>query len=78
METYKSARERLLRELASLGWAVKPTLKVPQAVSADGVIHLYFKPQAVYRDKHSMWVDIRGMNVAEFIRAAETAYVPKL
>lgn len=74
-ETYKDARERLLRELSLIGWGTKPNLKVPQAISPSG-IHLYFKAQAVYRDNHSMWVDIRGMSVGDFIKAAETAYVP--
>lgn len=63
-ETYARARARLLTHLAANGWRTKPALKVPQACRSDAT--LYFRPQAVYLNAHSMWIDIRGMSEAEF------------
>lgn len=71
-ETYKAARERLLRELAEKGWEVKPNLVRPQAISPDKSVQLFFRSQAVYQGELSMWVDIRGMKVEYLI--ARTGY----
>lgn len=63
-ETYKDARVRLHRELAPLGWTVsKLTLKVLWAEkrTPQGIQRLWFKPQAVYLNEHTLDVDIRGM-----------------
>ena len=65
-ETYAKARERLIQELGKLGWKTKPSLKVPQAISESG-IQLFFKPQAVYLDRHTLGIDIRGMSVQTFL-----------
>lgn len=65
-ETYKVARERLLTELAALGWVTKPQLKRPQAINPEGV-QLFFNAQSVHRGTLSLWIDIRGMSVEKFI-----------
>ena len=62
-ETYVAARARLLRDLAALGWIVRPALKVPWAESPDGDAKLWFKPQATYLGAHTLGIDIRGMPV---------------
>lgn len=67
-ETYKQARERLLRELKDLGWDTKPELKRPWAKAPDGQHKIEFHAQAVYLNGHSMWCDIRGMSVYELMR----------
>lgn len=74
-ETYKAARERLLSELASMGFHTKPALKVPQAVARyqSESFTLYFHAQAVYLDAHSLFIDIRGMGVDMFLAQVEKA-----
>lgn len=67
-ETYKAARERLLRELAALGWETKPSLKVPQAIPPGREYTLFFKTQAVYKNAHSMWLDIRNFSTEQFVQ----------
>jgi len=66
-ETYKQARERLLASLAAEGFTTRPALKVPWAEPRDGSYRLWFKPQAVYLNAHSLWVDIRGMELPVFL-----------
>ncbi len=73
-ETYKAARERLLKELEGKGWTVKPNLVRPQAISPDKSVQLFFRSQAVYKGELSMWVDIRNLSVEELIRL--TGYAP--
>jgi hypothetical protein len=67
-ETYPQARKRLFRELKTYGAIVKDTLKVPQVKLNLGLdeVTLYFKPQAVYLEAHSLDIDIRSMK-AEFL-----------
>jgi hypothetical protein len=75
-ETYVQARQRLLAHLAVAGWAVKPLLKVPNA-RLDGET-LFFHPQAVHLNAHSLHVDIRGMSETEFDRnVQETIQIRK-
>lgn len=75
-ETFKDARARLLGGLASHNWAIKPHLKVPQAISPEGAMHLYFRKQAIYQvDKdgnaeHSLTSDMRGVSVEDLITMA--------
>lgn len=64
-ETYKQARARLLDELKAKGWETAPTLKTPWAKRDD--LRLDFHPQAVYKNGHSMFIDIRGMSLESFI-----------
>lgn len=64
-ETFYAAKTRLLTEFAALGYKTKPSLKVPQVV-IDSEKTLFFKPQAIYQNELSMWLDIRGMK-AEYI-----------
>lgn len=73
METYKQARERLLNELAGMGFHVKPSLKVPQAVAnfMSEKYTLFFRSQAVYLDNHSLFIDIRGMGPDMFLAQIE-------
>ncbi len=80
-ETFKAARERILRELREKGWTTKPDLRVPQAIRADGNVQLFFRPQAVYRNglgstMHSLWIDIRGMSIEIFLIAANKIHAP--
>jgi hypothetical protein len=82
-ETYKDARVRLHRELAPLGWALSRfTLTVLWAEKRmpQGVQRLWFKPQAVYLNSHTLDVDIRGMSARELqdhaSRAAEIRNTP--
>lgn len=70
-ETYLVARRRILTHLVLQGWSAKPTLKVPQAC-LDGEI-LYFHPQAVHLNGHSLFVDIRTLSNAEFVAAVDRA-----
>lgn len=46
--TYPQARADLLNYLATTGWKVQPTLKIPHATSPDGEFRLWFKPQAIW------------------------------
>jgi hypothetical protein len=69
-ETYAVAKTRLLRELAAKGWTTSPFLKVPWAAPPSKDFKIWFKPQAVYRNDHSLFIDIRGMSVDDFIREA--------
>lgn len=67
-ETFAVAKDRLLRELAALGWQTRPELKFPWAKHPDHVWRINFKAQAVYLDEHSLWIDIRGMSLEEFMK----------
>lgn len=76
METYKQARERLIREAFAHGWQFSGRhLKTPWlASSVEGQrFRVWFKPQAVYCgiDHHlghalSLGVDIRGLAFESF------------
>lgn len=70
-ETYLVARRRILAHLVLQGWSAKPTLKVPQACK-DGAT-IYFHPQAVYLNAHSLFLDIRSMPGPEFVARVELA-----
>lgn len=70
-ETYAAARARILGDLATMGWTVRAGLKVPWAEPPDRAYKLWFRPQAVYRNEHSMWLDIRGMDARTLVAAAE-------
>lgn len=63
-ETFAAARARLLDELGRMGWATRPGLKVPWAEPPGGGFKLWFRPQAIYFDEHSLHIDdTRGMPV---------------
>jgi hypothetical protein len=77
-ETFRAARDRLLRELSSHGWAVSGPLKVPHATDPDRRVRFYFTAQAVHvslgptftaNDARSLWVDTRGMSVEQLLDA---------
>jgi len=74
-ETYKQARIRLLNNLAALGWDVKPSQKVPTAISPDRTIKLFFKPQAIHTTNplgiHSINVDMRDANTQHILDTVE-------
>jgi len=78
-KTFLAARAEMLAFLRSEGWKVKSDLKFPHAISPNGRVHLYFKPQAVYigegissmGDTRSMWIDIRDVDGPTFMRAVE-------
>ena len=67
-ETYPEARLRLFEGLSKAGVTVKPGLKIPQAKFPSGET-VYFRKQAVYLEAHSLWIDIRGMNLETFMAA---------
>lgn len=75
-ETYAKARQRLLAHLAVTGWHVKPLLKVPSArLDSDT---LYFHRQAVYLNAHTLGIDIRDIEPAEFdLQVQETIRIRK-
>jgi hypothetical protein len=71
VETFSAARARLLSELSARGWATKPNLKVPQAISPDRDLHLDFHGQAVYlHGGNSLHLDIRNATVERLLDSA--------
>lgn len=73
MEKYASARERLLRELKAKGWKTsKPDLKVPWAEPPRGGYRIWFRPQAIYKEEHSTFLEMRGLKVEALIAWLET------
>ncbi len=67
-ETYAQARQRLLSELKAKGWATsKPDLKVTWAVPPHRAFKIWFRSQALYKDEHSTFLDIRGLKVEALI-----------
>jgi hypothetical protein len=70
-ETYSAARARLLGELAAMDWTTRPGLKVPWAEPPSGGYRLWFRPQAVYLNDHSLWIDIRGLSAQALIAHAQ-------
>lgn len=75
-ETFKDAHARLHRELGALGHqASKATLKEPYVIVRQHGKdwRIAFKPQAVYLDAHSLFIDARGMNVRDLLREVDAA-----
>ena len=69
-ETFKAARARLHRELAARGnKASRPELKEPWIELPTGD-RLWFKPQAVYLNAHSLLLEIRGLSVEDLLAHA--------
>lgn len=75
--TFMQSHDEILDYLASRGWAVKKSLKVPHATSPDGRVRLWFKSQAVYftngthhelGNARSIFVDTRALTPEEFLR----------
>ena len=50
-KTYVQAQRDILQNLSSNGWQVSPALKIPHATSPNGMLRLWFKPQAVWFTK---------------------------
>ena len=72
VEKYAVARERLLRELKEKGWKTsKPDLKVTWAQSPSRGYKLWFRAQSVYKDDHSLFLEIRGLSVEDLVYYAE-------
>lgn len=69
-ETYVAAKARLLQQLKLLNWTTSPFLKVPWAEPPSKDFKIWFKAQAVYLNDHSLFIDIRGMDVNTFIQQA--------
>lgn len=67
-ETYQAAKYRILGALGALGWQIRPELKFPWAKHPDHSWRLNFKAQAVYLNEHSLWIDIRGMSLEDFMK----------
>ena len=71
-ETFAAARARLLAELKAKGWNTsKSTLKVTWAEPPSRAYKLWFRAQAVYKDEHSLFFEIRGRSADELIEHAE-------
>jgi hypothetical protein len=75
--TFAQSHDEILDYLASRGWSVKKSLKVPHATSPDGRVRLWFKSQAVYftngthhelGNARSIFVDTRVLTPEEFLR----------
>lgn len=49
--TYDAARQGIFAVLRSRGWALNVGLKTPHATSPNGLLRLWFKPQAVHHTK---------------------------
>lgn len=76
--TYKAAAIQHLDTLRSMGWRTQPGLKVPWALSPDGDVKLWFRPQAVYvghsRPSLSLHVDMRSAPTEALITEATEMY----
>lgn len=72
-ETFAKAKARLLAGLAEKGWKVRPDLKRPWAEPKDGRYRLWFQPQSIYLNSHSLFVEPRGLSVEELVERAEAA-----
>lgn len=83
-ETYQAARDRLFRELPSVGnytgvtYNMGHVLKEPYLLydSRAGTRKIKFGPQAV-RDADSgfsLWIEVRGMSAADFDAAVRRFY----
>lgn len=72
MEKFADARARLLSELKEKGWKTSsPSLKVPWAEHPRGLYKLWFKPQAIYKDEHSTFLEMRGLTADALIAWTE-------
>ena len=72
LEKYAVARERLLRELKGKGWKTsKPDLKITWAEPPSRAYKLWFRAQAIYKDSHSTFFEMRGLKVEHLIAAVE-------
>ncbi len=70
-ESQRDARDRILAELATHGWDVRPKLKVPWAKKPREYDKhtLFFKGvSAIYLNEHSMHIDIKGMPIEKFLQ----------
>lgn len=71
-ETYGAARQRLLGEFTAMGFETSAhSLKVPWVQPRGREWRLWFKPQAIYLNEHSLYLDMRGMSaqsVLDYIR----------
>ncbi len=72
LETYAKARTRLLSELKQKGWTTsKPELKITWAVPPSRDFKLWFKAQAIYKNEHSLFIDMRGLSAETLIAYME-------
>jgi len=71
--TFKKARAAIFDYLKSNGWEVKDRLKVPQAISPDKDIVLWFKAQAVWGHTFD-----GGWGQRPDFKAARSLHIPDL
>lgn len=75
-ETFKAARDRLLREALDLGWQVKMLnasarpLKMPWIALPNSELRAYFKPRSIVigdsvASARPSWREMRGLPLAE-------------
>lgn len=72
METYKNAKQRLLGEFAAMGFKTSNhSLKIPWVEPFDKQWRLWFRPQAIYLNNHSLFIDMRetsAKDILEYIK----------
>ena len=67
-ETYTAAKKRLLAGLVAKGYRTSDhNLKVPWAEKAGYDYRLWFRPQAIYLNAHSMFLDMRELSVDDLL-----------
>jgi len=67
-ETYAAARQRLLGEFTAMGFETSDhNLKVPWVQPRGRPWRIWFKPQAIYLNEHSLYLDMRGMSVQDVL-----------
>lgn len=72
--TYRQAKKRLWDYLTELGWTMSnPKLKIPWADSPESCpsCRLWFKTRAMYKDSHSMHIDVRVISPEDVVERAK-------
>lgn len=67
-ETFAAARQRLLGEFTAMGFETSShDLKVPWVQPRGRPWRLWFKPQAIYLNEHSLHSDMRGLTAEQLL-----------
>jgi len=67
-ETYAAARRRLYEGLKAEGWTVsKPDLKVLWAEPPGRGYRIWLRAQAIHKEEHSTFLEMRGLKVEALI-----------
>ncbi len=70
--TYKQAKQAIWNALEAEGWEMsRPSLKVPHATYTNyihaGDDRIWFKPQALYLNAHSLHIDVRAHTTEQVV-----------